>query len=157
AVFALSMTPDELVFFKAHTMRQAPPSSPISECWLAAGRRGGKSRLAALVAFYLGIRFGTTKLASGETAIIPIIASDRKQSRAVLGYLKALCRLPAFSPYVYDAVKESVTLKNGITVEVMSASLASVRGYTIPAVVLDEIAYWSVEGANPDSEILDAI
>src|SRR5581483_1889218 len=55
AAFALPMTDEELTFFTAHTNRATPPIVPVSECWLVAGRRGGKSRLAALVAFYLGI------------------------------------------------------------------------------------------------------
>jgi hypothetical protein len=43
-------------------------------------------------------------------------------------------------------------------IEVHTASFRTVRGYTLAAVICDEIAFWrSDESANPDSEILSAI
>jgi len=157
AAFALPLTPDEEQFCRAHTRRTTPPATPVAESWLVAGRRGGKSRLAALVAFYLGIRFAPSRLAPGELGMVPIIAADRKQARVTFSYLRALCRLEVFRPYVHRVLKETVELRTGVNIETHTASFRTIRGYTVPAAVLDEIAFWNDEGANPDSEILDAL
>ena len=42
--------------------------------------------------------------------------------------------------------------------EVHTASFRSVRGYTVVAAILDEIAFWrSEDSANPDREIVNAL
>lgn len=57
------------------------------------GRRGGKSRNAALCAVYLACRQDYAPLlAPGETAVIPIIAAEKKQARQVLSFLKGIAR-----------------------------------------------------------------
>ena len=50
ALFALPPTADDLVRYSTHTGRSTWPSMPAREAWLVVGRRGGKSRMAALVA-----------------------------------------------------------------------------------------------------------
>src|SRR5580700_4975679 len=53
---------------------------------------------------------------------------------------------------------EAIDLKNGVTIEILTASFRTVRGYTLIAALCDEIAFWrSDESANPDSEIIGAI
>jgi hypothetical protein len=157
AAFGLPLDPVELVFFQAHTQRTTPPTAPVSEAWLCAGRRAGKSRLAAVIAFYLGIRFDPARLAPGELAVVPILAADRKQSRVTFSYLRALCQLDQFKPFVNRVLRDMIELSTGVNVEVMTASYQTIRGYTIPAAVLDELAFWSDEGTNPDSAVLDAL
>lgn len=44
-----------------------------------------------------------------------------------------------------------------VAIEVHTASFRTVRGYTLLAAILDEIAFWQSDGANPDSEILAAL
>lgn len=157
AAFALPMDQWDLAFFRTHTQRSVPPTSPVNESWLVAGRRGGKSRLAAVVGFYIAIRFDPTRLAPGELAMVPILAADRKQSRVTFSYLRALCRLDPFKPYVNRVLRDMIELRTGVNVEVMTASYQTIRGYTIPAAVLDELAFWNDEGSNPDSAVLDAL
>jgi hypothetical protein len=50
-----------------------------------------------------------------------------------------------------------VELTNGITIEIATASFRTVRGRTIVAAVLDEVAFWRSEGQNPDHEVLSAV
>ena len=53
---------------------------------------------------------------------------------------------------------ESLDLRNRITVEVLTASFRTVRGRTVVACLLDELAFWRDEtSANPDTEIVAAL
>lgn len=160
AVFALPMDTTDLERFRQHTGRAVPPTSPVREAWLIVGRRGGKSRSAALAALFAGIRRDyRALLAPGERAVVPVIAADRRQARQVLGFLKGLLRVPAFAPFTDRVLKESVELTTGVTVEVHAPSFRATRGYSLAGVVADELAFWRSEdgSANPDSEILGAL
>ena len=53
ALFALPMDDDALAFYRAHTGRNEPPASMSKEAVLVIGRRGGKSRVLALIATFL--------------------------------------------------------------------------------------------------------
>ena len=50
ALFALPMTEAEAELYRHHTGRQTPPVAPFTEAALVVGRRGGKSRVLALIA-----------------------------------------------------------------------------------------------------------
>ncbi|HYU10550.1 MAG TPA: hypothetical protein VEK77_14330 [Gemmatimonadales bacterium] len=122
-MFALPMTAAELEVYRRHTARTAPPAAPVREAWQVVGRRGGKSRNAALAALYLAVRRNHAELlVPGERGVMPVIAADRKQAGQVLGYLKGLARMSAFAPFVARVLKESVEFRTGITVEVHSGS-----------------------------------
>lgn len=159
AVYALPMDAAELAVFRAQTGRAEPPPAPVREAWLIVGRRGGKTRNDALGAMYAGTRRDYRDvLASGERGVIPVIAADRKQALQVLGYIKGLATLACFAPHVGRVLKESITLTTGVAIEVHTASYRTTRGYTIPGVVADEVAFWSAEdSAQPDTEILAAL
>lgn len=159
AVYALPMDAAELEFFRRHTERDTPPSEPVREAWLVVGRRGGKTRNMAVNAAFLGIRFNPERLAPGETAVIPVLAADRKQARQLFGYLRGLFALDEFAPYMHRELKETIELRTGVNIEVHTASYRTVRGYTCIAVCGDEIAFWRTDdgSANPDSEVLDAL
>lgn len=158
AVSGLPMAPAERRLFRASTGRRVPPTKPAREAWVIVGRRGGKSRIAALVAVWLAC-FKTYALARGERATLPVIAADRKQARVVFGYLKGLLHgAPMLAALIEREGADSIDLTNSVTVEVHTASWRSVRGYTVVGAVLDEVAVWrSEESANPDKEILAAL
>jgi hypothetical protein len=121
-------------------------------------RRAGKSIIAALVAVYLAV-FRRYHLAAGEVGVVMILATDRRQARVIMGYVTALLDgVPMLARLVAHRTAESVTLMNGITIEIHTSNFRAVRGYTIVAAVCDEIAFWSSENsANPDTEVLAAI
>jgi hypothetical protein len=159
-IFALPVALSEATLLAQHTARDiAHAALAFVEAWIVAGRRGGKSRVAALVGLFKGISFDAARLAPGELAVVVIIAADRKQGRVVLKYLKGMCALPEVAPYVHRVLKESVELRTGVNIEVHTASYRTIRGYTVVAAVLDEVSFWRDEttSTNPDSEILDAL
>jgi hypothetical protein len=159
ALFALPLEAEQLALYRKHTARTDPPSSPPSEAFVIAGRRSGKSLIAALVAVYLAcFRDYSGVLAPGELGVIMVLASDRRQARVVLGYINAFLEIPMLSRLVSARLKESVELTNRVRIEVHTSSFRSVRGYTVLAAVLDELAFWPTDdSANPDSEVLSAL
>jgi phage terminase large subunit-like protein len=59
---------------------------------------------------------------------------------------------------IESETQEGVSLTNNVTIEVATASFRSVRGFTLVAALLDELAFWqSEDSANPDTEVLAAI
>ena len=60
---------------------------------------------------------------------------------------------------VTGKTQESISLKNGIDLEIRPANFRGLRGITAIGVVADEIAYWFSDeaSANPDTEILTAV
>ena len=89
----------------------------------------------ALVACYLAcFRDWRPFLAPGERGTIPIICVDRRQARTVFRYCRALLsQVTALAPLVERADHDTIDLSNGISIEIMTASYRSIRGYTVTA------------------------
>jgi hypothetical protein len=73
--------------------------------------------------------------------------------------VSALLQVPMLAALVERKISDTIDLSNGVTIEILTASFRTVRGYTLVAALLDELAFWptSEESANPDSEIIAAI
>ncbi|MGH8490525.1 MAG: hypothetical protein ACREXS_17075 [Gammaproteobacteria bacterium] len=134
------------------------PTKQAREAFLVVGRRGGKSFTCALIGVYLAC-FRTYRLAPGETGIVMLIASDRRQARVLFRYVRAFLEgVPMLRALVVNVTAETIELANEINIEVHTCSYRSVRGYTVVAALCDEISFWRTEeSANPDSEILAAL
>src|SRR5579871_4586539 len=77
ALFAESVTDDEFALYRACTGRAVWPTSAFTEAALVVGRRGGKSRILALIAVFLAtMRDYSPYLAPGEVATIAVLAAD---------------------------------------------------------------------------------
>jgi hypothetical protein len=85
AVFALPMDAEALATYKKHTGRDDVPTDQVREVFAVVGRRGGKSAIAALIATYLSVfRDYREVLPPGETGVVMLIATDRRQARVLL-------------------------------------------------------------------------
>jgi len=161
ALFALPMTKAQLALYRRCTGRKEAPTSVAGACFLICGRRAGKSFILALVAVFLAAFHSYAEyLAPGERGTILIVASDRKQSRVILRYIRALLKeVPLLAKMIERETAEGFDLTNLITIEVGTSSFRSVRGYTIVAALLDEVAFWNSDenSANPDSAVIEAI
>ncbi len=161
ALFALPMTDEQRAIFRLHSGREAAPATAAREGWFVVGRRGGKSRIAALVAVYLATFRDYSKiLAPGERGTLMVIAADRRQARTVLRYIRGLLdTTPPLAAMVERCIAESIDLTNGVTIEVHTASFRAVRGYTLIGAVCDEVAFWPTaeDSAEPDREIIAAL
>jgi DNA invertase Pin-like site-specific DNA recombinase len=148
ALEALPMDAAELAIYRHHTGRTAPPTKPARYAELVAGRRGGKSRILATIATYLGcVLDHSNYIVPGETPVIAIIAKDRDQAKVIKNYIVGFMReIPAFADMIEDELAETVRLSNGAVVEVHTASIGAPRGRTFLAVLCDETAFWPMGG-----------
>ena len=161
AAFGLGLAlPWEHQLYRRCTGRSVVPTTQVRELWMPTGRRGGKSRVMALVAVFVAcFRSYTNILAPGELGKVVVVAADRQQARVVFQYVWALLDGSAIlRRMVASKTRESIQLRNRIDIEIHTASFRSTRGYTIVAFIGDECAFWRDEtSANPDAEILTAI
>lgn len=159
-LFGLPLNDADLALFRECTGRTLPPQTAFQEAWLVCGRRAGKSVTLAFIAAYLAAFIDWSPyLVPGESAGIRIVAVDRRQAQVIFGYIRALLSgVPALAGEIARQDDDFIELKSGISIEVQTASFRSIRGYTIIALLADEIAFWRNEetAANPDTEILTA-
>lgn len=155
-----SLSEAERDVFARCTGRQRVPAGPVRELALVCGRRAGKSRnLAALAVWQAVRRDYAPLLADGERAVVAVVAADRRQAGQVLAYVRGMCRRPAFAPYLRRSLKDRLEFSTGCDVQVMTASHATVRGYSLAAALADEVAFWATDegAASPDVEVLNAL
>jgi hypothetical protein len=157
--FALEMTKEEKDFFRSVAERQ-PPSKPVKEIWIAAGRRSGKDSVASEIAAHAAATFAKQHLLRpGERALVLCLATDREQAKICLNYIRAFfTTIPMLKSMVTRETADGFELNNGVDVQVATASYKAVRGRALALVVLDEVAFFSSEhSANPDLEIYRAL
>ena len=111
ALFAEPLGAEALAAYQHHTERTEPPRAPFREAALVCGRRGGKSRILALLAVYVAVfRDYGPFLAPAEVPIVALIAKDRLQARVLLRCVVGLLRaVPVLRPLIVAEVAESVT------------------------------------------------
>jgi hypothetical protein len=152
ALQALPMGDAHLTLYRHHTGRSEPPTNPARYAELVVGRRGGKSRILALIATYLAcVLDHRAHIVPGETPVVAIIAKDRTQARVILSYIAGFIReVPLFAELLEEELSESLRLSNGVVIEVHTASIGAPRGRTFLAVLCDETAFWPMgDSANP--------
>src|SRR3954470_6629076 len=131
AIFGLPMPAADLAIYRRLTGRTAAPTQPFREVWLIIGRRGGKSIITALIVVYQ-----TTcrmfKLAPGEIGVFAVIAADRRQARVIKSYVAGMLRtIGALESQVETETVETIVLKNGLRIEITTASYRTIRGATL--------------------------
>ena len=157
ALFGLSMDEGEAALFRACTGRQTLPDTPFAAAVLAIGRRGGKSFALALIAVFKACFVDyAPHLARGERATIVVVAADRKQARTIFRYVRGIMdAVPSLRAMIDGETAEELRLTVPVNIEVMTASSRTIRGYAIPVALLDEAAFWTVEGStDADVEIV---
>jgi hypothetical protein len=155
--YGLPMTSDEMIIFKNCTGRENPNLEGYKEIYSVCGRRGGKSRISALIATYEAV-LGSwdERLSKGERGWIFVIATDKSQAKIVLSYIKAM--LEYFQGIVARITEETIELRNQISICVKTCTFRASRGFSTVCVICDEVAFWRDENsANPAEEVINSI
>lgn len=163
AIFGEPLDAAELVTFRELTGRDEAPTEPATEAWIVAGRRSGKDLKAASIAVYLATvgaeQLGyLRRLVRGERGVVQVLAVDRDQAKVCLGYVRGFLSQPMLARLVARDTADGIELKNGLAIEITTNDKRRVRGRTVVAAVLDEVAFWTADGgANPDTDVYAAI
>ena len=159
ALFALPMTEVQIDIYRHQTGRQRPPTASCREAWVCAGRRSGKSIVAALISLYVSLfRNYGPYLGPGEVATAMCVSPDRRQSRTIRRFQSGFTQqIQMFNAMVTGATKESLEFSNRTICETQTADPSTLRSYTSHLIINDEIAYLPAENSSePDTEILIA-
>jgi hypothetical protein len=156
--FGMALDADERVLFTTVAGDRQPPGRRVRELWAVVGRRGGKSRIAALIAVYQAL-FVKHQLARGERGTVLVLAASVDQAAVVFAYVKGLLEAsPVLAKEIASVKRNEIELRNGIIISIHSNSFRTIRGRTLVAVVLDEVSFWRDDTtANPDVEVYRAI
>ncbi len=134
------------------------PTKRVREAWIVAGRRSGKSRIAALVAIYQAL-FIKHRIAPGERCMVLVIAGSIDQANTVFSYVQGFLEAsPTLAAEVSNVTRQEIELKNGIVIAVHSNSFRTIRGRSCVACVFDEVSFWRDDTtAMPDVETYRAV
>jgi hypothetical protein len=160
AVYALPMTAEELAIFRKHTGRRWPPVRPVQEVWAAVGRRGMKTSILGLLAFYQSIcRDYSEHLAERETAWSVTISTNMGDALKIHENVDAILNCHQLAHFRHGKGKVgSIPLRVGVEVKARANKITAGRGRAIVFAGLDEIGFYRTKGAAiPDEEVLRGI
>jgi hypothetical protein len=159
AAFGLPLDPYGAELFRECTGRSELPTAASGFLWPVIGRRGGKSFAMAIISAYLAcFRNWRKYLSVGERAVVLLVAADREQAKILHRYVVGILSTPLLAGLVENQTADAIDLRGSLTIEVVTRSYRTVRGRSVCAALLDELAFWRDDNsANPDSEVLNAI
>ena len=158
--WALGKNPDfNFELYKKCTGRATLPKGPVKEVFCQIGRGGGKSRGASAALVATAIR-DYPSLAPGERAKAFLLAQNRGTARQAFNYVRGILHSSKqLKRMILSETKSTISLNNGVDIEIISANYRHVRGFSIVSAICDEIAFWwlSSESANSDREVVNSI
>jgi hypothetical protein len=159
AAMGEKLKPKEFAAYRQLTQRDTSPSERVEELVIIKGRRsGGTSYAAAMVSYLAALVDYRDALGVGEKATALLIAPSQRQADVAFSRVEGIFDAsPLLSGMIVNRTKESLTLNNNVTVEVLAASYRSVRGLTLVCAIADEAAFFMAEGKNTDTEIMNAL
>jgi hypothetical protein len=157
AAFALPLTDAEHRVFATIAGDRGLPKQRVRELWAVAGRRSGKTRIAAAISVYIAT-IVQHKLAPGEVGYVLLLAASRSQASIAFSYVCGFLEAsPILRQQVESMTADEVRLKGNVVIGVHAGSYRTIRGRSLLAVVGDETSFWrDIDSAQPDVEIYRA-
>ena len=162
AIYGLPLNDSQLDIFHQCTGRESYLRHGFQEATVIAGARAGKdSRIAAPIALYESIYGGHQKhLSKGERGTIPLVAQDARATRIAFGYITDYLTHSEILSSMLDGepLAMEIPLINRMSIVCFPSTKSSLRGWSIPAGIMDELAFFRLEGsAESDAEIQTSI
>jgi terminase large subunit-like protein len=157
AAFGLPVTSEESEVFRTVAGDRGLPLRRVRELWAVAGRRSGKSRIAAAIAVHQAL-FVQHRLSEGEVGHVLVLAASRDQAQTVFEYCLGFVQAsPVLRAELLIATQDEIRLRNNVVIAIHGNSYRNVRGKTLVACIFDETAYWRDDtSAVPDVEVYRA-
>jgi hypothetical protein len=91
--------------------------------------------------------------------VIPLVAQDQRATKIAFGYIRDyMTRSALLASLVEEVLAAEIVLTNGVTIACFPCTLRSLRGWSIPVGVMDELAFYRLEGqADSDVEVQASI
>ncbi len=161
-IYGLPLVTDEQREIWTLCTEREYPGQLFGEAMVISGARGGKdSRIAAPIVVYEAVFGGhERRVAKGETGTIVLVAQDAKAAGIAFNYISEYIRQSPVLASLLDGdpLSSSLRLTNGIVIQTFPCTLKSMRGFSIPVAVMDEVAFFRLEGqADSDVEIQTSI
>ena len=161
AAMGEALRPRELAAFQKMTKRETAPTERVEELVVIKGRRSGGTTYSAVIVTYLaGLVDYSDTLGVGERGVALLMAPTQRQAEIAFQRVEGLFDAsPLLRSMIIGRTASSLSLNNGVDVEVQSASPRSLRGLTLVGAVADEAAFFQTESTsrNSDVEILNAV
>jgi hypothetical protein len=156
--FGKKLTEAEERLFR-EVAERAPPTKRVGELACIVGRGGGKDAVASLLAVTNAINYKPDRLRPGERAVVMTIACDREQAKIAFQYIRGYFeQVEPLNALVTHIGRDSVSLRNGVDIEVYANDFRSVRGRSLLCIIMDECAFYCDDNfASPDSEVYAAV
>ena len=156
AIYGLPLSDSQLDVFYLCTGRHTYTPHGFSEATILCGARAGKdSRIACPIASYEAALGGHEKaLTRGERAIVPLVAQDTRGTRIAFGYLKShFLESPDLRTMLEDEpTLNEIRLINRVSIICFPSTAPSLRGWSNPVALMDELGFWRLEGST-DSDV----
>jgi hypothetical protein len=154
AIHRLPMSPEEIELFQRRTQRENPPETHPTEVGIVAARRSGKSVIAALKLVHATCAIDwRAHLAPGELAVGMCISPDRDQSRIILNATRALLHgSTVLEKMIVRETGSLIELNNQTSIQIGTASSATIRGRSVCCAILDEAAFLNVNAAESQTD-----
>jgi hypothetical protein len=152
---------EERAAYARLTKRNDTPAAMIEALVAVVGRRGGKSKAAAVFMTWLATCIDWTDAMSiGEEGVALIVAPTERQAAVTAGYIRKIIKAkPLLAALVTEETQQRFKLVRGVSIEVLAANARWVRGITCIGVALDESAFLpsNEDAATSDVSLLDAL
>jgi hypothetical protein len=152
--------PGGMSTFEQCTGRTTTFNVPPRVAQACCGRRSGKTRIAALIAATAAAFWRHDYLARGERGRVLLLSATRDQAQVAKNYIVALLESDKVTKAMIEGQSADVIqLTNRIDITITAASFRSVRGFTCPLIIADEVAFWrdTETSTNPAREIMRAL
>lgn len=175
AIYGIPMTRQEREVFLPMTEGREPRAGGYNEVTIIAGTGSGKTgMILAPICVYEAITFDVTRLAPGETAVIPLVAQDERGANIALGYCEERLRIlkdkghdslmtekPDGLPgaRAREVVGGEIRVRKNVVIRTYPCKKVSTRGISAIMGAMDEFAHWRTEAKayNSDREIQRAL
>ena len=154
ALDCVPLSTEELAIFHEIAGNREPPSAPVRELVVAAGRGAGKD-VPHFLAVAIALNFDPRGLLRpGEAGTILCVANDRDQAGILFRYVRAYFEeVPALAELVVSIGTSSVELLNKVTIEVGTNSIRAPRGKRLICCILDECAFFRGDESVSSSDV----
>ncbi|MBA7515702.1 hypothetical protein ES705_07745 [subsurface metagenome] len=166
ALYGMNLNEKELKIFNTLTKGKGKykPGTEKTEAVMCLGARAGKSFLVSICALYEAIVGWLNKpwketLSPGEFVYVCIIATKELQARQIIqtNCLRMLRRSPMLKGFIKKSTDLEITLRNYVKIISGPCNSTALRGLPIIVLIMDEIAFFRLEGVKADEVIFNSL